>query len=111
MPDFYMKEGDYFPSMSATLADANGAIDLSVITSVYFAFRPADFTGVTRRAAATVTDGAGGRVQYDFTAADVAALVVGNWIGEWQIEYNAAEWLTVPNDKYIEFTVLEDLKT
>jgi hypothetical protein len=106
---FTIKRGDTGVSLEATLKIDGAAVNLTGVTSVKFYMR--DTNGATSNkvdgADATVTDAAGGVVQYDWEAADVDA--AGTYIAEFRVIAADGKPKSYPDDGFITVTVKNGL--
>jgi hypothetical protein len=84
MADIYMTQGNRLPSISATLMDDNGPVNLSAATAVYFVMSR---NGVQKVSGlCTVISAAEGEVQYDWALADVDT--PGQFIAQFEVRDN-----------------------
>ena len=103
---FYIGQGDRVPSISRTLKIGNPetAIDLTAAASV--TFQLADKEGViVASGACTVTNAAGGVVQYDWAVGDTDA--AGQFKGRFVVEWPGSKQQTVPNNGDVAVLVSE----
>lgn len=111
---FTIKENDLLPVLSATLRDANGAVDLSGATSVTFLMNIRK--GGTTKVSGTCSilqvgdgsDGSKGMVQYAWVDTDTD--VPGTYNAEFEVDF-AGKKLTFPNDSYAVVQILPDLNS
>jgi hypothetical protein len=95
MPDpLYIKSGDTWPPLEATLTDLNGVIDLSAADSVRLVMKSGT-TVVT--GACDVVDAVAGVVEYVWAPGDT--VIAGDYESEFEITWNVGEIQTVPNSK------------
>lgn len=108
--DFQIKRNDTHKKLTATLEDQDGVRDLSSgITAVKFYMKNIADGNLKVNAAATISDGANGKVEYKWQADDVDT--AGIFEAEFEVEYNTGDKETFPNgpDEYINGEILEDL--
>lgn len=104
MTDFYLKEGDTSPSITATLQDAAGnAVDLTQATEVKFhmALRPepGEVHGTAKVSAdADKVDATNGEVRYDWAATDTDT--PGIYDAEWRVTWTGGRIESFPQDGY-----------
>lgn len=106
MADFTIKRRDTLPPIAATLADADGPIDLTGAT-VRFHLRNINGTSTVVDAAATVVSAAAGTVRYDWTVDDTAT--AGNYVAEWEITFGDGTEMTCPNTGHTSVAIIEDI--
>jgi hypothetical protein len=108
MADIVMNQNDLLPLLVAQLCDANGAINLTGVTSVYFIMKAPGASSTKINAAcsvsATPTDGT---VTYTWAGTDTNT--AGTYQAEFQIRYSSGKYLTVPNDKPLSVLIVPDL--
>ena len=103
---FFLKQNDLLPPLAATVVDQDGnAVDISAASGVTFRFRRQG--GVSTEAAATITDAANGKVQYDWVAGDTANS--GLYEGEFIVTFPGPEPQTFPSRVFILFEVVKNL--
>jgi hypothetical protein len=104
--EFFLKLNDRLPVIQSQLSDYYGYINLNSASGVTFVYRPAP-TGTTIIRNATIVSGDIGLVQYSWVASDVSTPGVYNC--EWRIGFNDGRQMTIPNDSYITFEILDNL--
>lgn len=99
MTDFWIKQNDLRPNLSATLEDDSGnAIDLSSASSVDFHMQKFETGNVTVDSSATITDAANGKVEYEWSSGDTDK--VGTYQAEFEVDWgNDKE--SFPNDGHL----------
>ena len=104
----YVKKGDRYPLLAATLQLEDGtAIDL---TSGSVKFRMSNQHGQNLvNTTATVVSAAAGTVRYDWAAGDTD--VVGKFRGEFEATLASGRIVTVPNDSYIDIRIQDSVPT
>ena len=100
MAEFYIKQNDTRPSLSATLAEDGAAVDLTGCTVMFHMGERVD-------AAAVVVDAETGIVRYDWAVADTA--VAGCYPAEFEVTFSDGAIETFPNDDYITIIIQQDL--
>lgn len=102
-----VKQGDRLPSLSVTAVQADGtAYDLTGAT-VVFNMRAADSGTVkVSRSAATLVDGATGKVRYDWQSGDLDTN--GEYLAEFECTISGRK-LTIPTNGYIPVRVIDDI--
>ena len=104
--DFYIKAGDRWPTLDATLTDADGtAIDLSGAT-VKFVMGTVGGTAKIN-ADATVVSAAAGTVRYSWAAGDTTT--PGTYHGEFVVTLATALEITFPSDGYITIEIVREV--
>jgi len=104
--DVYMKENDTAPPIEAQFEDDNGdPVDISSNNSVTFKLH--DDNELIIDAAAVVTDGPNGKVEYNWQDGDLDE--EGEYKAEFELEYSDGTVETFPNTDYILVKVIEDL--
>lgn len=94
---FSLTQGDTLPALTASLTDANGAINLTGAT-VQLRIRAIDGTTVLTKSATIDSPATAGKVRYAWVAGDTDA--PGTFFAEWRVIYTAGV-LTVPNESPI----------
>lgn len=104
---FWMKQGDRLPVISATLRDAAGeAVDLTS-ADVRFIMVNAE-TGVVKvNAPASLVSGAAGTVKYEWGATDTDT--VATYYYEWEVTDSSGRKYTFPNQSSLVLEVVDDL--
>ena len=109
MADFWLKEGDLVPSITATLEDSAGnPIDINT-AAVTFVMREFDAPSpIIERAAANEqvgdgSDGSKGKVRYDWVAGDTDT--PGGYRAEWRVLFGDGPG-TIPNNRYVTVAIL-----
>lgn len=105
--DFYIKRGDTYPPIQATLSDASGSAINLTGASVLFKMRLRDTGAIIVSAAATIVTAASGIVSYAWDAADTA--VAGEYLAEWEVTLSSGRIVTCPNDGYLVIKIDGDL--
>lgn len=112
-----IKSGDRLPSLSATLEDANGVVDLTAAT-VQFRLATSVATpdgcggetyapgSVVFTSAAVVLDPVGGTVRYDWGSNDTAT--PGFYLGEFVATFSGKSW-SFPTTGFIPVSILRSL--
>lgn len=108
---FTIKQGDSAPNLSAQLLNADAtpinlttAVGVNLIVKVKGA---ATTDPPLFDKPCTITNANQGRVEYDWVVADTAS--IGEYDGEFEIDWGAAGLQTVPNDKYFDIVIVADL--
>lgn len=108
MADFSIKRGDTEPALAATLEDDEGnPVDLTNVNGVDFHMKDPRESGTKVDAAATVTDGANGVVEYRWASGDTDT--PGEYDAEFEVTYSGGGVETFPNDGFLTVKVLEDI--
>lgn len=104
----YIKKGDLYPQLSATLQTEDGtAIDLTGATVV---FRMSNQFGQNLvNTSATVVTAASGKVRYDWASGDTD--VAGKFQGEFVATLASSRVVTCPNFEFIDIRVLDGVPT
>lgn len=105
-PRVYYKRLDRFPSLTATIKDANGdAVDLTNATDVKFWLKNAQTGEVKINGAAAdfLNPRTSGKVKYNWGATDLDT--PGEWEAEFKLTWPTALPQTTPNDGRILVTV------
>lgn len=106
--DFYLKRGDIFPKIRATLKDPTGAAIPLAGTTVTFRMRLRGSAVVKVDAEAAIIDADNGRVEYAWAGTDTDTSGLFN--AEWSISFSGdAE--TVPNNGYVQILIVDTLET
>ncbi|HEX7050014.1 MAG TPA: BppU family phage baseplate upper protein [Longimicrobiales bacterium] len=105
MAEFWVKRNDVGGTISTTLSDATGPVDLTGATVAFHLGRAGQPALVS--AAATVTNAAGGVVSYTWAAGDTDT--EGDWQAEWEVTFPSGEVRTFPNDGYDTVHIRADL--
>ena len=108
---FVIKQDDSAPNLFATLKNADlTPIDLTTAVGVDLVVKKKglpDTDPPQFKNACTITDAAGGEVEYDWTSADTAT--IGEYNGEFEIDWGGGDLQTVPNDNYFDIIIVADL--
>lgn len=105
MFDFVLEKGDQYPSIQATLCDANGSVNLNG-TSVDFIYRPKNNpTGVPITGGATIVAATSGIAKYDWPS----PMAKGLYYGRWRTTFSNGKIMTFPNDALLLFEITDDL--
>lgn len=108
MADFYLRQNDTLPSITATLKDGSGAIvDLTTATACKFHMRKVGSSVATTNAPAVIVTANAGAVRYDWLPADT--LLTGTFYAEWEVTFGDGTIVTFPNDGYTEVLITEEL--
>ncbi len=107
-PDFYLKQDDELPVLTAILKNGEAILDLTDCT-VVMRFRKVNEDGavVFGRDLTVDADPTTGSVTYQWVSEDTEE--EGEFEGEFVITYPDGSNLTVPNDGYFNFTILAKL--
>lgn len=106
MGTFYIKQNDTSPPLRAQLNDGD---DLPIVltgSSVRFHMRTLAGVTVVDAAAAIITP-TNGIVQYNWQAADTAA--VNSYQAEFEVTYSDGTIETFPNNGYIRVEIIDDI--
>lgn len=106
MSDFYLKYQDRLPVLQSNLTDANGYIDLSTASTVYFVHQLKSRINPPITGTGSIVSSTSGLVQYAWPAATISG---GVYNGEWRVEFSNGKQITIPNDGYTSFTLLPRL--
>lgn len=106
MADIYVKKGDREPSVAAILKASNAVINLTGCT-VKFLMRSAKDGTAKVSASAVVVSAVLGSVRYDWALADTDT--AGQFYAEWEITKASGNKITVPNHKYMDVVIMEDI--
>ena len=113
MSDITYKVGDTRPFLDATLKDADGAVDLTGITSVRFVLEDEDANEIVNESSTganvTITGSTSGQVRYKWQAADLSS--EGNYYAEWKVTFSDGTVARFPNTRHIQLTVKPALST
>lgn len=104
MADFTIAQGDTLPSVSATLSDANGAVNLTGAT-VTFSLTLGGVAVIVDRAC-TVTDATAGQVSVAWQAGDTANY--GNAFAQFKATW-ADGTQSFPNSRLLDFAITPSL--
>jgi hypothetical protein len=105
MPDLTIKAGDTYPAFVAVLEEITGPIDLTGADGV--TMRMASDTVTLPSLTCTVVDAAQGIVSRVFTSGNTAT--PGLYSVEFEIEWDAGEIQTVPNDGVKEILIVDSV--
>lgn len=101
---FNIRQNDDDPPIDDTLQDEDGnTVDLTTINSVNFHMEASDGT-VKVNAAASVTDGANGKVEYQWSGTDTDT--VGWYKATWEVEYSDTDKETFPTGTEKDYIVV-----
>lgn len=104
---FHIKKGDTQPAIKHQLQDDTGtAVDISG-GSVRFHLKKVGASSLKVDAAATIDDGANGKVSYSWSSGDTDT--AGSYEAEWEVTYSGGGIETFPNDEDIPVKIEEDL--
>jgi hypothetical protein len=109
--DFWIKRNATRPKYRCELKGPDGvAVDLTNVTTVKFHFEKPDGTKVNGAAEKVNPPGTDGIVEYTWVATDTDTK--GTIKGEWDLTYNDASKLTIPNGEanWKEIGVTEDIE-
>ncbi len=113
MSDITYKVGDTRPFLDATLKDANGAVDLTGVTSVRLVLEDQDANEIVNESSTgnnvTIESATAGTVRYKWQATDLSS--EGNYYAEWKVTYADATVARFPNTRHIHLTVKPGLST
>ena len=113
MSDITYKVGDTRPFLDATLKDADGAVDLTGITSVRFVLEDQGANEIVNESSTganvTITGSTSGQVRYKGQAADLSS--EGNYYAEWKVTFGDGTVARFPNTRHIQLTVKPALST
>jgi hypothetical protein len=102
----YIKQGNLLPIVDQVLYDSAGPVNLASATVNFVAKNPA--TGsVQINSSCSVLTATAGRVQYNYTTADVSMAAVYN--AEFQVSFTGSKYESFPNDGYLKFVVASKL--
>lgn len=108
---FTIKQGDSAPNLRATLVNADTTpIDLTTAIGVSLIVKikgAADTDPPYFDNPCDITDALAGEVEYDWDIADTAS--IGEYNGEFEIDWGGGDLQTVPNDKYFDIIIVADL--
>src|SRR5438552_3641811 len=113
MADLVIKRHDTFPAIKATLEQTNvetGAkepINLTTALKVTLILKPQSGGAATTEGTCTITSAALGKVEYPLKAKDTETAGIFNL--EFEIEWAAGSYETVPNEGYREVEIQADL--
>lgn len=97
---FKIKQGDRLPKFTATISDANGAVNLTGCTVKFI-------VGSILNATMTVTNALTGAVEYAWANNDTAT--PGFYSAEIEVTFEDGKKMTFPNDSYVAVHILSDL--
>lgn len=104
---FNIKQNDTSPSLGAQLLDGSKQIIDLTGASVRFHMKIAGGSAVAVDGAATVSNAAEGRVQYEWAAGDTTT--AANYQGEFEVTYPNGTVETFPNSGYIVVRVIPEI--
>ena len=111
--DITYKVGDTRPFLDATLKDADGAVDLTGITSVRFVLEDQGGNEIVNESSTganvTITSSTAGQVRYKWQVADLSS--EGNFYAEWKVTFSDGTVARFPNTRHIHLTVKAGLST
>ena len=96
MATFYLVQNDKNITMTATLKDANGPIDLTDAVVTFHMGYEGDPTNVLVEGNCTITDAENGEVTYSWTAEDTN-LEAAEYAAEFQIAWGSTTIRTIPS--------------
>ena len=102
-----IKRGDTHPPFKATLSDAAGAANLTGATVKLILKTKGATPTIVVNAACVITDALQGKVQYNWIAADTAA--VNSLDGECEVTWADGKITTFPNEGYFAVDIVADL--
>ena len=103
---FHMKRGDRLPAYTATLKDANGAVDLTGATSAKFIMREQHTQAPKVNATCQITNASQGQIKYEWGATDTDT--PGTYLVEIEVDFGGKK-MTFPNPGYNIVLIGEDL--
>ena len=106
MADFTIKQGDLKPSISATLSDSVGVVNLTGY-AVRFHMRHSVTKQIKVDAAAVIVSAAAGTVRYDWVSGDTDD--DGVFQAEWEATGADTKPITFPNDGYLTVAITEEV--
>lgn len=95
MPTYYLVKNDALVSMTATLKDASGPIDLSGATVTFHCGIEGEPDSAVVEGSCDIVDAANGIVRYTWTAQDTD-IDAQEWAGEFQITWPTGKVQSVP---------------
>ena len=110
MARFYIKAGDRYPAISATLRDANeAAVDLTGISGTHFhmASVPGRSPAKVDAAASIVGLPIAGVVRYDWAVGDTDT--PGEYYAEWEVTFGDGKTESFPNWEHTMIIITEDV--
>lgn len=108
MVDFYIKRGDTLDAFDATLKGADDvAVDLTGATARFTMTNVATGVNKVTGAAMTLVDAAGGKVRYEWQAADTDT--AGDYYGEVEVTFASGKVATFPNSRHLVIRIQEAL--
>jgi hypothetical protein len=107
--EFFMKQNDTAPSLAIKVINKSDGLplDLTGASAVFSMRLEGETTPKVDGSSADVYDEAGGRVRYDWAAADTDT--VGVYEGEFEVTLLGGGIVTFPQDGYIKITILEEV--
>lgn len=106
MADFYIKAGDRWPYLEATLTDADGAAVSLAGATVKFVMATVGGTAKIN-ADVTVVNAAAGTVRYAWAAGDTTT--PGTYRGEFVVTLSTSLEVTFPSDDYLTIEILPEV--
>jgi len=103
---FKIKKSDTQPAIEATLEYNNGsAVDLTG-TNIYFVMgNLTDYT-TYRSGTCVITGSTTGQCKYNWNVLDTGS--VGNYWGEFEVNWGSGSIMTLPNDHNLKIEIFED---
>lgn len=99
------KRGDTYPNLKIALTQSGAAISLAAASYVTIIMKSGSTT--LELGPATITDAAGGLIEYAWQVGDTA--IVGTYQLECEIHWAAGGIQTVPNATYDSVVIMQDL--
>ena len=107
--DFYIKQEDTAPPLTATLVDENeAAVPLTNASGVVFhMIDPGNGTPKIEDGAVSIIDAPGGRVSYLWQAGDTDD--PGDYDGEFEVTWDDGTKTSFPNFRYMRIKITKDI--
>ena len=106
MGEFWIKQNDLRPQLTAYLSDVNGPLGLPSGTTIYFNMYPDSFSGGFSKAMSIINSGSG-IVAYSWVSGDTS--VAGDYLAEILTNFTDGTSERFPNFGYIQVHILECL--